>query len=94
MLPIVRNEKFGTFSFYGQLSGKLSELRVWATYSVLEISTSYRGLLFGITFEELASRICCTCSRQKLALKAGHVRFPGAICRQADASLASQNRSE
>jgi hypothetical protein len=67
MLPIVRNEKFGTFSFYGQLSGKLSDLPVWATYSVLELSTSDRGRLFRITFEELASRIYCTCSRPLLA---------------------------
>ena len=36
MLPIIKNEKFGTFSSYGQLSSKLSGLPPGATYSVRE----------------------------------------------------------
>ena len=50
-LPIIKSENFGTFSFYGQLSSKLSDLPVWATYSVLELSTSHIGRSFRITFE-------------------------------------------
>jgi hypothetical protein len=34
VLPVARNDKFGTFSFYGQLSGKLSDLPPGSTYSV------------------------------------------------------------
>jgi hypothetical protein len=33
VLPIGDNEKFGTFSFYGQRSDKLSSLPVRLTYS-------------------------------------------------------------
>jgi hypothetical protein len=34
VLPISGNEKFGTFSFYGQLFGKLSSLPMRPTYSL------------------------------------------------------------
>jgi len=34
MLPTTINEKFGTFSFYKQLSGKLSGLPLYATYGL------------------------------------------------------------
>jgi hypothetical protein len=32
VLPIAKNEKSGTFSIYGQLSGKLSDLPLGAEY--------------------------------------------------------------
>jgi hypothetical protein len=34
VLPVPMNEKFGTFSFYGQLLGKQSGLLVLGMYSV------------------------------------------------------------
>jgi len=40
VLPIAKNEKFGTFSFCGQHSGKLSDLPLGAAYSVRELRTT------------------------------------------------------
>jgi hypothetical protein len=34
MLPIIQNEKCGTFSLYEQLSDKLNDLPMYATYRV------------------------------------------------------------
>jgi hypothetical protein len=36
VLPIAKNEKFGTSSLYGQHTGKLSDLPLGAAYSVRE----------------------------------------------------------
>ena len=40
------NEKFGTFSFYGQLSDKVSNLPVRAGYSAGDVPASRMGLRF------------------------------------------------
>jgi hypothetical protein len=60
----------GTFSLYGQLSNKLSDLPLCATYSVLKLCTSRRERQFRnfrLRFWEFASRICCGCSGPNLA---------------------------
>jgi hypothetical protein len=58
VLPIVTNEKFGTFSFYEQLSGKLSDLPLSTTYSVQEPLASRLALRSRIRFREFATWIC------------------------------------
>ena len=59
-LPIIRNEKFGTFSFWRQLSDKLSDLPMQqhTTFAGLQeqpITMARMNRLFGVSVSQLVS---------------------------------------
>ena len=77
MLPIVKNENFGTFSLYEQHSDKLSDLPLGATYSVWEVSASYGARLSRWTgFGDLLQVLAAALARKRLS---PHVRNPIAL---------------